>query len=152
MVNAIKLRLLLFAYICNQVAFMNITTTEQAPESSSSDKAGIASAVLCTIHCLIIPVFFAIKFWWADKYVLTLPDWWSKLDYLFLSISFLAVYHSATHTRFAAIKAALWVFWAALATAIVFEASLHWLAYIASAGLIVTHYLNIRRLRTMSKN
>ncbi len=107
--------------------------------------------LLCTIHCLAIPIFFAIKFWWADKYVLTLPSWWHLLDYVFLLISFWAVYHSASHTHFREIKMALWTFWVMLAIAIFFEEQLHWLAYIASAGLISTHYINIRRLRLMAK-
>jgi hypothetical protein len=31
-----------------------------------------------------------------------------------------------------------------LAVAVVFEQQLHWMAYLASAGLIFTHFFNIR--------
>ena len=115
--------------------------------STKSDKAGIASAVLCMIHCLVIPVLFLLKFSFTDNTILQLPLWWEKIDYIFLAISFIAVYHSAGHTRFKEIKIGLWLFWGILATAIVFSATLHWMAYIASAGLIVTHFVNIMRIR-----
>ena len=115
---------------------------------TQADKAGIASAVLCMVHCLVIPLVFLMKFWFADSALVRgLPSWWHQLDYVFLAISFFAVYHSAGHTLYREIKLALWVFWTVLAVAIVFEDSIHWLAYVASAGLIATHYVNIRRIR-----
>ena len=117
-------------------------------QSSISDNTGIISAILCTIHCLIVPALFLAKFWWADSSgTPLLPSWWGRLDYVFLAISFWAVYHSATHTAVRAIKTSLWVFWCMLAVAIIWEAQLHWLAYIASAGLVGTHVRNIVRMR-----
>jgi hypothetical protein len=110
-----------------------------------SDKAGIASAFLCTIHCLIIPVLLLVRAPLANN--TQLPEWWSRLDYVFLLISFLAVYHSAAHTRRKEIKVALWIFWAILAISIIFEATLHNMAYFASAGLIATHLVNLRQSR-----
>jgi hypothetical protein len=121
--------------------------------SSVSDKTGITSAVLCTVHCLIIPILFLVKFWWSDKGIIVLlPAWWEKLDFLFLLISFLAVYHSASHTPVKNIRILLWLFWAILAVSIIFATPLHWLAYIASAGLIGTHLFNIRRIRKAAHN
>lgn len=121
--------------------------------SIQSDKAGIASAVLCMIHCLAVPVFFLMRYWFADANIIhALPVWWERVDYVFLLISFWAVYHSAGHTRYKEIKMALWTFWSILAIAILFEATLHWMAYIASAGLITTHFVNIKRLRKSSHN
>lgn len=116
------------------------------------DMAGITSAVLCTIHCLVIPALFVFKFSVADNNVTSpLPSWWNAIDYLFLIISFVAVYHSASHTPAKSIRIGLWCSWALLAIAIIFEAQLHWLAYIASAGLITGHFLNIMRMRRMAK-
>jgi hypothetical protein len=120
----------------------------QNQTSSFSDKAGIGSAVLCTIHCLIVPVFFLIKYSvLSGNSGINLPQWWEKLDYFFLVVSFLAVYHSASHTRSTEIKISLWIFWGILAVAIIFESALHNLAYLASAGLVVTHFINIKRMR-----
>ena len=121
--------------------------------SATSDKAGITSALLCTVHCLVVPVFFLAKFWWTDgNTTIHLPSWWEKLDFIFLLVSFIAVYHSAAHTPSKEIKISLWTFWTILATAIVFATTLHWLAYIASAGLITTHLMNIRRIRRAGYN
>jgi hypothetical protein len=39
----------------------------------------------------------------------------------------------------------MWLFWLCLAIAIIFEHRLHWMAYIASTGLIATHVANIRK-------
>ena len=130
------------SYICNLVAFrMNNEL------SAKSDKAGIASAVLCTIHCLVVPVLFLLKMSWTQHTAIDLPSWWEKIDYLFLLISFFAVYHSASHTKTIEIKYSLWLFWSILVLAIVFQSKLHWLAYIASAGLVITHLINIRRMK-----
>ncbi len=119
--------------------------------SIKSDQAGIASAVLCTVHCLVVPVLFLLRFSVADNTAFHLPVWWEKLDFVFLAVSFAAVYHSAGHTRTREIKLSLWTFWLVLAIAIIFQAQLHWLAYLASAGLIVTHFLNIRLMRRYNK-
>ena len=108
------------------------------------DQAGIYSAVLCTVHCLIIPALFLLKFSWTDKAAAyQLPSWWENIDYLFLALSFFAVYHSASHTKTNGIKLSLWLFWGILTIAILFQVSFHWMAYIASAGLVITHSINI---------
>lgn len=115
---------------------------EKQHYSTGADKVGIASAVICTVHCLVIPVFFLLKHAAVGS---ILPGWWDNLDYFFLVISFIAVYHASSHAAGIAIKYSLWLFWLCLTIAIIFEHSLHWLAYIASTGLIATHVANIRK-------
>ena len=110
----------------------------------NSDKTGITSALLCTVHCMVIPALFLVKYWQADNNAFTLPNWWEKLDYVFLAISLWAVYHSAAHARFVQVKISLWFFWCLFALAVVFDKTLHMLAYVASAGLIVTHLINLK--------
>ena len=112
----------------------------------NADKAGIASALLCTVHCMVIPALFLIKVWWGANNLINVPPWWERIDYFFLIISFWAVYHAAAHARAVPIRLSLWLFWGVLAVAIIFEKSLHWLAYIASAGLITTHFINLRHI------
>ena len=120
--------------------------------TTKADNTGIASAVLCTIHCLMIPALLLIKYLWAGKTAVpNLPYWWGYLDYLFLVISFTAVYHAAGHTTARWIKVSLWTCWCLLSTGILFEEQLHWLAYLASAGLIATHFFNIRLVRKMQR-
>jgi hypothetical protein len=117
---------------------------------TGADVLGITSAILCTIHCLVIPALFLLKFWWTDNAVHTPPTWWGMIDYFFLVLSFVAVYHAASHAGSKMIKRSFWAFWLCLTIAIIFEQTLHWMAYIASAGLIATHFINIKQ--TLAKN
>jgi hypothetical protein len=140
------LQLGIFVYFCNSVAFIGMTSSKY---SSGADRLGITSAVICTVHCLVVPSVFLLKYWWTNTsgrefWSSGLPAWWETLDYLFLIIGFIAVYHAASHASGRGVKLSLWLFWLCLAVAIVFEDKLHWMAYIASAGLIVTHFINIR--------
>ncbi|MES2702224.1 MAG: MerC domain-containing protein [Bacteroidota bacterium] len=109
---------------------------------TGADKLGIASAVICTVHCLVVPALFLLKF---SSMGGSLPGWWDKLDFVFLIVSFGAVFHASSHSAGKAIKYLLWIFWSFLAIAIFFEHTLHWMAYIASTGLIATHISNIRK-------
>jgi hypothetical protein len=122
-----------------------------------ADKLGITSAVICAVHCLVIPAVFLLKYSVVDGLGATsghagwgagLPSWWETLDYAFLLIGFYAVYHATSHSPFKGVKISLWFFWLCLAVAVVFESKLHWMAYLASAGLIVTHFVNIRNHRS----
>jgi len=117
-----------------------------------ADKLGIISAVICAVHCLVIPALFLLKYSFADSLTVlhsgeggALPVWWHVLDYVFLIIGFVAVLHASTHSASAGVRVALWLFWLCLGVAVIFEDSLHWLSYIASAGLIGTHFVNIRQ-------
>lgn len=118
--------------------------------TAGADKLGIASAVICTIHCLVVPMLFLLKYWWTNTTgkalfgTSGLPSWWETIDYLFLIVGFVAVYHASAHASGRYIKLSLWLFWLCLAIAVVFEHTLHWMAYIASIGLITTHFINIR--------
>jgi hypothetical protein len=121
-----------------------------------ADKLGITSAVICAVHCLVIPAIFLLKYSLTDSLAEVgansewgrgLPDWWEKIDYIFLFVGLVAVYHAAAHAVIGWVKGALWLFWICLGIAVVFESQLHWMAYIASAGLIITHFFNIRLQR-----
>lgn len=111
---------------------------------TGSDRLGIASAVLCMIHCMVVPLAFVLKVWWSGHTAYVLPTWWGLIDYFFLVISFVAVYHSAGHALSKMVKRSFWFFWGVLTVAILFENYIHWLAYFASAGLIATHLVNLR--------
>lgn len=121
--------------------------------SSGADRVGIISAIVCGVHCLIIPAVFLLKYSIADGaeaagWGVGLPHWWEWLDYIFLAVGFYAVFHAVRHAPSRWIRVALWIFWLFLAIAVVFEDTLHWMAYLASAGLVTTHFLNIRNHTT----
>lgn len=136
-------------YICTVSKLHNLFHSSKY--TAGADKLGIASAIICAVHCLVIPAIFLIKYSWADSVTSVhaghevLPYWWHALDYVFLIIGFVAVFHASTHAAGRGIKFALWFFLACLAVAVVFEEQLHWMAYVASAGLVTTHFINIRR-------
>ncbi len=122
--------------------------------NTGADKLGITSAIICAVHCLVIPAIFLIKFSLTDGMNAAtgshiwgsgLPYWWETIDYVFLVIGFVAVYHASGHSPIRGVKISLWFFWLCLAIAVVFESKLHWMAYIASAGLVFTHFINIRK-------
>ena len=145
----------IFLYICNPVAFTPLAHSSKY--NPGADKLGITSAVICAVHCLVIPAILLLKYSWADAggtipvsqgWGSGLPSWWETLDYVFLAVGFYAVFHASTHAPAKGIKIALWFFWLCLAVAVVFEQYLHWIAYIASAGLVVTHFVNIRKHMT----
>ena len=116
----------------------------------NADKTGIASAILCTVHCLVVPAYFLLQKWWVTANTTLLPGWWEWLDYAFLLISFSAVYHASTHAGNKLIKISLWISWIVLAIGILVP-QLHWVTYLASAGLIATHFINLRQITNKRK-
>ena len=83
------------------------------------DTIGIIAGMLCTIHCIATPFIFIIQPLSVQNEAA--PLWWKSLDYLFLLISFLAVYQSTKNTAKSWMKYALWISWTLLTLAIVNE-------------------------------
>jgi len=97
-------------------------------------------------------MFFMLRFALSERHIIgALPPWWELIDYLFLAVSFYAVFHSSRHNGSMPVKISLWFFWALLAVAVIFGPAVHWMAYVASAGLVTTHFNNIRRIRRAIK-
>ncbi|WP_430814111.1 MerC domain-containing protein [Carboxylicivirga sp. RSCT41] len=63
----------------------------------SFDSIGMASSTLCLVHCLITPFIFIAQAC-AASCCETAPVWWRAVDFIFLAISFMAVYFSAKKT------------------------------------------------------
>lgn len=146
------MRLEYFSYFCTVSRLHSLFHSSRY--TTIADKLGIASAVICAVHCLIIPLLVLLKYSWRDSvahvhagHADVLPVWWHLLDYLFLVVGLVAVAHASAHAAGRWVRVALWFFLLCLAVAVVFEDNLHWMAYIASAGLIFTHFINIRRHR-----
>lgn len=114
-----------------------------------SDLLGITASGLCTVHCLVAPLFFASK---------PLFDhhgghahgtgWWASLDFIFLLLSMLAVYYSSKHTGHQSIKRWLWIAWFVFASGLLMEKfHIHvatWFLYSGSIALVLIHLLNYR--------
>ena len=55
------------------------------------DSIGIIASTLCGIHCIATPFLFIAKACTASC-CSEAPVWWVMIDYLFLIISYLAIY------------------------------------------------------------
>jgi hypothetical protein len=132
--------------------------------NSRSDYIGIVSATICLIHCIAVPLFFAYYMHdQASEFRAFGPQFqiphthyhlgsigFFKVDYIFLTIGLIAIIFSSKHTENKWIRACLWVSYLVLAGSVLMEeASLFFQVtlYIASAGLIAAHVVNLRHLR-----
>jgi hypothetical protein len=106
--------------------------------TSKFDWAGILSASLCVVHCLLTPVLILL---------LSNKEWWHQVYYMFLAISFYAAFKATQNCTVNKIVVLIWLSFLILAVSILFEDTFTWLhelSYLASFGLVAGHILNIR--------
>ncbi len=85
----------------------------QSTAIKKSDTLGAFASGLCLIHCIATPFIFIAQTCSASC-CSGAPTWWSMMDYLFLGISFFAIYWSVQNTSKNWIKYALWTSWSVL--------------------------------------
>ncbi len=112
--------------------------------SINSDPIGAMASSLCLIHCVATPLIFIIQPLATEE---AAPAWWKSLDYIFLLVSFFAVYWSVRNSSKNWMKYALWIFWTALALAIFNEkmelfSLTEFSIYIPAIGLVFLHFYN----------
>lgn len=110
------------------------------------DRLGIISSSLCLIHCIFTPLLFVVQSHAACCEAST-PMWWKSIDYLFLIISFTAIYKSANQTSKKWMKYALYASWLVLSFIILNEKFVLILVpevsiYFASLSLVFLHIYN----------
>lgn len=111
-------------------------------DSIKADISGIASASLCVIHCLFTPLSFSFNTFLA----LGTGVLWHLLNYVFLLLSFCAVFRCEHTAGSYILRLIQWASFVALAISVLFHddyASLLPISYIASGILMVTHLINI---------
>ena len=107
-------------------------------ELKNSDIFGASSSSLCFAHCLLTPILFLSPIWW-----------WSSLNILFISVSFIAVYNSVKKTSRKIMKPLFWIGFSLLTLSVVNE-EFHFLHvpevlnYSAAAFLAGLHIYNHR--------
>ena len=125
----------------------NIQLTAIAPTQKSDILGAIASS-LCLIHCLATPfLFIAQASAHGHHHHEAAPLWWQSVDYIFLAISFVAVYYSASKTNLNWMPVALYSSWALLALFILNEKLHlfhldHLFIFIPAIGLVSLHLYN----------
>jgi|AntAceMinimDraft_12_1070368.scaffolds.fasta_scaffold82207_2 hypothetical protein len=123
---------------------------ELSKRNTQSDILGTLSSGLCAIHCTLTPLLLI-----ANPVLESVTDvhghgeglWW-LIDYLFLGLSFLAVWYSAKNSTNATIRKVLWAAWLLFFIGVLSEAFHYsyalWFIYIGSIGLIIAHIQNYR--------
>lgn len=116
--------------------------------TNQSDLFGAFASSLCLIHCLATPFIFLAQAG-AATCCESAPFWWHSIDYVFLVISFIAVYYSATNTSLKWMPVALYSGWGLLALFILNEKFHlfhldHLFIFIPAMGLVGLHLYNRR--------
>lgn len=111
------------------------------------DTIGALASSLCLAHCLMTPVLFAVQSYTAI-HSHTVPLWWKNLDFLFITISVIAIYKSTKNSTNAVVKSALWTSWFILFFLILNE-KFGWISlaefftYITALTLSILHLYNL---------
>ena len=131
--------------------------TKTLLKQNQSDLLGALASSLCAIHCAVTPVFFIAKPFMhsSAEYHSHGSGFWAILDYVFLVLSFVAIWFSSKHTNHKSIK---WIFWGAwlmfsvglLSEGIHFRNGL-WLMYTGSIALVIAHIINYRHCRNYKR-
>ena len=117
----------------------------------NSDKIGVVSSGLCMLHCFATPFLFLSQsslIFISVDFTLT----WFILNYVFLFISFIAIYHSVKNSTNRFIRIFLYLFWVVLSGLIINESleifSIPEAAtYFSASSLICLHIYNLRYCR-----
>ena len=114
------------------------------------DYLGITGSGLCLIHCLAMPVLFFIQNSFAKDFLKGMDLENIYLDYLFIALSFVAIFSITKQNDSWKITASFWLFFLLFSISILFEEDfeyLNFLGYGASLGLIITHIININHIK-----
>ena len=112
-----------------------------------SDNIGILSSTLCILHCLVTPFVFLTQAYTINNYA-SIHTYWKYIDFLFLMVSFFAVYRSAKTTSSTIIRTALWINFSILLAVIMNEKMELFsipesFTYIAASSLVLLHVYNL---------
>ena len=122
--------------------------------SLRADKIGATASLLCILHCLLAPCyFFLINS--SDICCSESPIWWQVLDYIFLTVSLLAIYNISRHQK-NWLVVLLWISWVSLLVFFINEKVMFldvskYLIYIPALCLIILHLYNLNRQGTNRK-
>lgn len=133
----------------------------------SADFLGISASFLCMIHCLAIPVLVSMgyflhsgtqhnhahgmgvfHYWGHQDHNHEHGGFhfhWHSMDYIFVILALVAVYHAAKNTQSKEIKIGLWTAVSIFSIAILlheWNAWMIWVSLSASIALIIIHILN----------
>lgn len=104
-----------------------------------SDYLGIISSILCLVHCLITPAILSFHYIFMKT-----TSQFEMVEYIFLIMSFLAVFFSAKNYNGYFGKITMWFMFSVFAVSIIFHSHIPvFISYIASSGLVLLHIFNL---------
>ena len=118
---------------------------------NNSDYIGAASSGLCMLHCFATPFLFL-----SQSALLNISQeltfFWYLLNYIFLAVSFIAIYYSVKNSSNLSIKVLLYLFWISLSLLILNEEFMIFsipelYTYISALSLSVLHIYNLKYCR-----
>tara|TARA_A100001011_G_C14249193_1_gene817047 strand:+ start:244 stop:660 length:417 start_codon:yes stop_codon:yes gene_type:complete len=112
------------------------------------DSIGSISSMLCLLHCIATPFIFITQAC-TMSCCAGAPTWWQSLDYLFVIISFFAIFRSTQTSTNKNIKIALWTSWSILFILIMNKAiPLYYInpnfVYATGITLAILHIYNLK--------
>ncbi len=115
------------------------------------DTIGIVASVLCMIHCIATPFLFIAKACTAACCA-DAPVWWQTIDYIFIVISFVAIFFATKNTTKKWISIALWSSWTLLLLSILNERLQTGLLpelfiYLPALAIVGLHFYNLKYCR-----
>ena len=122
----------------------------------NSDHVGVTASSLCMLHCFFTPLLFLSQ---ATTVTLNqnIPFLWQSLNFLFLLISLLAIYHTVKNSSRLSVKVLLVSSWLILTSLIInefFEISSipELYTYASSTSLAGLHVYNLKYCRCDDDN
>ena len=112
-----------------------------------SDKVGVASNILCMLHCFATPFIFLSQTQTAHISH-DIPFAWQIINYFFITVSAIAVYYSTKNSTNNIVKFLMVVFWLILSFLIISEGLeiLHLpeiFTYLSASFLSLLHIYNL---------
>ena len=121
------------------------------------DTLGAINSSLCVIHCFATPFLFLTQAQTSLVELSTVPLWWQLLNYVFIVVSFFAVFRTVKNSSNQLVKSLLWVSWGLLSALILNEEFeiMHMpelLTYFAGISLASLHIYNLKYCQCEDEN
>ena len=123
---------------------------------NKSDLFGALASGLCLIHCMATPLLFIGKACSAVCCA-SAPLWWQLVDYVFIVISFIAIFYAAKNSSKSWMKFAMYGTWLSLLLVVLMESFSPGLlpsysVYIPALSIVGLHLYNYKYCQCGSDN